>query len=74
MNENDLLILNFEEVRRRSIKVWRAIPKEMLNWKPDDKAFTCGEMIRHVIEGEFLYHQIFDPTGECRSVYYPQSV
>ncbi|MFF0829194.1 DinB family protein [Brevibacillus sp. NPDC003359] len=65
MNENDLLILNFEEVRRRSIKVWKAIPKEMLNWKPDDKAFTCGEMIRHVIEGEFLYHQILIQRGSA---------
>ena len=46
MNENDLLILNFEEVRRRSIKVWRSIPSDLLNWKPDDKAFTCAEMIR----------------------------
>lgn len=65
MNENDLLILNFEEVRRRSIKVWKAIPNELLNWKPDDKAFTCAEMIRHVIEGEFLYHQILIHRGSA---------
>ncbi|SDF80120.1 hypothetical protein SAMN04488542_11780 [Fontibacillus panacisegetis] len=25
MNANDLIVLNFEEVRRRSIKVWEAI-------------------------------------------------
>lgn len=63
MNATDLLILNFEEVRRRSIKVWRAIPEDKLDWKPDNKAFTCGEMIRHVIEGEFLYHQILIQRG-----------
>ncbi len=43
MNENDLLILNFQEVRRRSIKVWKSIPNNMLNWKPDNEALTCAE-------------------------------
>ncbi|MGG0288494.1 DinB family protein [Peribacillus butanolivorans] len=63
MNENDLIVLNFEEVRRRSIKVWKAIPNNMLNWKPDNEALTCGEAIRHVLEGEFLYHQILIARG-----------
>lgn len=58
MNVNDLIILNFEEVRRRSIKVWKSIPEELLNWKPDEEALTCAEMIRHVLESEFFYHQM----------------
>lgn len=63
MNVNDLIIFNFEEVRRRSIKVWKAIPDQMLNWKPDENALTCAEMIRHVLEGEFLYHRILLGRG-----------
>lgn len=63
MNVNDLIIFNFEEVRRRSIKVWKAIPVQMLNWKPDEDALTCAEMIRHLLEGEFLYHQILIGRG-----------
>jgi uncharacterized damage-inducible protein DinB len=63
MNENDLIILNFEEVRRRSIKVWKAIPNNMLNWKPDNEALTCAGMIRHILEGEFLYHQVLVGRG-----------
>ncbi|WP_152657987.1 DinB family protein [Oceanobacillus sp. CFH 90083] len=63
MNTNDLIILNFEEVRRRSEKVWRAIPEEMLQWRPDENALSCAEMIRHVLEGEFLYHQILIDRG-----------
>jgi len=63
MNVNDLIIFNFEEVRRRSIKVWKAIPEQMLNWKPDEEALTCAEMIRHLLEGEFLYHQILIGRG-----------
>lgn len=63
MRINDLIILNFEEVRRRSIKVWKAIPQPMLDWKPDADALTCAEMIRHLLEGEFLYHQILIQRG-----------
>lgn len=39
MGKTDLLILNFKEVRRRSIKVWKAIPPQLLKWKPDEEAF-----------------------------------
>ncbi|MGG0669254.1 DinB family protein [Sporosarcina koreensis] len=63
MNSNDLIILNFEEIRRRSIKVWKAIPDHMLDWKPDENALTCADMIRHLLEGEFLYHQILLNRG-----------
>jgi uncharacterized damage-inducible protein DinB len=63
MTMNDLIVLNFEEVRRRSIKVWKAIPEQKLNWKPDREALTCADMIRHVLEGEYLYHQILIRKG-----------
>jgi uncharacterized damage-inducible protein DinB len=58
MNQIDLIVLNFEEIRRRSMKVWQAIPTNMLNWKPDEKALTCAEMVRHVLESEYIYLQI----------------
>jgi uncharacterized damage-inducible protein DinB len=55
MNATDLLALNLEEVRRRSVKVWRAVPADRLRWKPDEGAMSCVEMVRHVLEGEHLY-------------------
>ena len=58
MNAKELLILNFEEVRRRSIKVWKNISEENLFWKPDPLAMSGFEMIRHVLESENIYHQI----------------
>lgn len=63
MNAIDILLSNFSETRRRSIKLWNGIPKEYLNWKPDDKAFTCIEMVRHVLEGEHLFHKIIENRG-----------
>ena len=58
MNPIDLILLNFNEIRRRSIKVWTSIPQEKLHWKPDNEAMTCIEMIRHVLESEHYYHLV----------------
>ncbi len=63
MTAKELLILNFEEVRRRSIKVWKNISEEDLFWKPDPQAMTCIEMIRHVLESENIYHHIILHRG-----------
>jgi len=63
MNATELLILNFEEVRRRSIKIWKSISEEQLFWKPDPEAMSCFEMIRHVLESENIYHHIILKRG-----------
>lgn len=55
MTATDLLALNLEEVRRRSLKVWHAIPPDRLHWKMDAGAMSCIETVRHVLEGEFVY-------------------
>ena len=55
MRATDVLVLNLEEVRRRSVKVWLAIPADGLRWRPDDAAMTCVEVVRHVLEGEYDY-------------------
>ena len=39
----DIIILNFEEIRRRSLKVWRNLPGTQLNWKPDKEGFPPGQ-------------------------------
>jgi uncharacterized damage-inducible protein DinB len=63
MKTIDLIILNFNEIRRRSIKVWTSIPEEKLFWKPDDEAMNCMEMIRHVLESEHYYHLAIKNKG-----------
>lgn len=63
MNSIDLILLNFNEVRRRSIKVWTSIPQEKLHWKPDNEAMTCIEMIRHILESEHYYHLAIQNHG-----------
>lgn len=63
MRSIDLILLNFNETRRRSIKVWTSIHQEKLHWKPDDEAMTCLEMIRHVLESEHYYHLAIQNRG-----------
>lgn len=60
----DVILLNFSETRRRSIKLWTGIPREYLEWAPDKEAFTILEMIRHVLEGEHLFHKIIENRGD----------
>ena len=67
VQSTELLTLNLEEVRRRSVKVWQAVPAERLQWKPDAEAMTCIEMVRHVLEGEWLYMQMLRSGGSLAS-------
>lgn len=67
MNATELLILNLEEVRRRSVKIWRAIPDDRLHWKPDVQAMSCIEMVRHVLEAEYHYTLMLKSGGSLAS-------
>jgi uncharacterized damage-inducible protein DinB len=63
MTSSELIILNLEEVRRRSIKLWAGIPEKFYNWQPDQNAMTMIEMVRHVLESEHAYHIIVKNKG-----------
>jgi uncharacterized damage-inducible protein DinB len=63
MTSTELIILNYEEIRRRSIKLWAGIPAEFYNWQPDPEAMTIIELVRHVLEGEYIYQKIIEGRG-----------
>ncbi|MEW8975840.1 MAG: DinB family protein [Exiguobacterium sp.] len=67
MNAKDWTVWNLNEVRRRSIKVWQSIPEDKLNWKPDENAMTCFEMIRHVLDSEYYYYLALQNGGSLSS-------
>jgi uncharacterized damage-inducible protein DinB len=58
MSGAELLCLNLAETRRRSIRIWRTIPLPLCDWRPDPDAMSCFEMIRHVLEADYLYGQM----------------
>jgi uncharacterized damage-inducible protein DinB len=64
MTQNEIITLNFEEIRRRSIKLWTGIATENYSWRPDAEAMSCLEMVRHVLESEHLYHVIVNRRGD----------
>ncbi len=71
MTEIEIILLNFKEIRRRSIKLWTAITPEIYSWKPDLKAMNCLEMVRHVLESEHLFHIIVNRRGNLNDYISP---
>ena len=63
MTQTEIILTNFEEIRRRSIKLWSGILPENYFWSPDTAAMNCIEMVRHVLEGEHLFHVIVNNRG-----------
>lgn len=63
MTTTESIILNFEEIRRRSIKLWAGLTPEFYQWQPDSKAQSCIGMIRHVLETENIYRLIIINKG-----------
>ena len=63
MKSTEMLVLNFSEIRRRSIKLWTGIPPAYYFWQPDLNAMKCLEMVRHVLESEHLFHIIVNNRG-----------
>jgi hypothetical protein len=64
MDAKELLILNFQEIRRRSIRLWNGLPPECLHWRPSPDAMSLIETVRHVLESESIYHHIVLNRGQ----------
>ena len=60
MTQSELITLNFTEIRRRSIKLWNGLPEKYYNWKPDEKAMSASDMIRHILEADYGWNIIIN--------------
>ena len=60
MNPSELLVYNFSEIRRRSIKLWNGLPENLSQWKPDATAMSAIELIRHVLEADYGWNIIIN--------------
>lgn len=58
MTHAELIVLNFTEIRRRSILLWNQLPESHYHWKPDREAMSAIEMIRHVLEADYGWNLI----------------
>lgn len=55
---NATILLNLNETRRRSLMLWNSLPEENLHWRPDEKAMSAIEMIRHVLAADYGWNKI----------------
>ena len=46
MNKIELIIMNSNEVRRRSLNLWSSIPSEVLFHRVDSSSMTILEQVR----------------------------
>ncbi|MBD1261694.1 DinB family protein [Maribacter polysiphoniae] len=60
MTQTELIILNLNEIREKSIKLWNGLPENHYNWKPDKNAMSAIEMIRHVLEADYGWNIIIN--------------
>lgn len=60
MTPTELIVLNFEEIRRKSVKIWQGLPETHYDWKPDEGAMTASEVIRHVLEADYGWNIIIN--------------
>jgi uncharacterized damage-inducible protein DinB len=63
MTPQQIITLNFEEVRRRSLKVWSGITPEKYFWRPDAQAESFIEVVRHILSCEHRFHAIIERRG-----------
>lgn len=60
MTQTDLILLNFEEIRRKSIRLWQGLPESHYHWKPDSEALTAIELVRHVLQADYGWKMIIN--------------
>lgn len=60
MTNKELILLNLEEIRRRSIMLWKALPEEHCHWRPDNDAMTAIDVVRHVLGADHGWDMIIN--------------
>lgn len=64
MTQTKLILLNLEEIRRRSILLWEGLPETFYAWKPDPHAMSAIEMVRHVLSADYGWNIIVQTGGD----------
>ncbi|TNE70114.1 DinB family protein [bacterium] len=60
MSNTELILTNFNEIRRRSILLWKSLPESSIHWKPDPKAMSAIQLVRHVLEADYGWNIIIN--------------
>lgn len=65
-------LTHFRRQRGWTLKLVRAVPEDRFDWAPQADAFSCGPLVRHLIQSESFWRKLivtaargeaFDPFG-----------
>lgn len=56
LNGIEVLLLNMDEVQRRALKVWQAIPEANKDFRPDPSAMSLFDQVVHAAESDAFWH------------------
>jgi len=70
----ELAARNLQEVRRKAMTAWRAVPDSQLDWKPDDSAMTFKEVMRHIWHVQVWYHEVIKNRRSLGETYIFESI
>lgn len=44
-----------------------AVPEDLFGWRPSESSFSCGELVRHLMQSEKFWRKLILETAEGRS-------
>ena len=63
MLTTDALIDRWRRTREGTRALVHAIPPEHFDWRPNPTAFSCGDIVRHLMQAEQMFRQLLAAGG-----------
>lgn len=58
MSEDSRLLRHFRRQRGWTRLVVEAVPEEHFDWAPGESSFSCGELVRHLIQADVFWRRL----------------
>lgn len=68
MRTTDDFLHHFRHQRRWTRAIVAAIPEEQFDWSPAEHAFSCGDLVRHMMQAEIFWVRLLVRAAEGESV------
>jgi uncharacterized damage-inducible protein DinB len=60
-------LAHYRRQRRWTLELVRAVPEERFGWAPAPDAFTCGGLVRHLIQAESFWRRLLSAAARGAS-------
>ncbi len=55
-----ILMDRWRRTREGTLALVRAIPAGQFEWRPSERAFSCGDLVRHLMQAERVFRRIIE--------------